>query len=69
METPRNDSTENRRRTRTVVFLSLVLLWLAACGQKGPLFLPGEAAPEAAAPAAADSDEAAEDEADDGSRP
>ena len=35
---------------------------LAACGQRGPLYLPDEPAPPAPAPAASGADEAEEDE-------
>lgn len=43
-------------RQRTLCLL-LLLLGLAACGQKGPLYLPDAARPPADTPASAEEDE------------
>ena len=63
MDTRRNPPAETLRRVRTLAAAALALLWLAACGQRGPLYLPDD---EARTPATAPETTAApEEEAED----
>lgn len=54
-----------RNRVNSVIVLMLFFAFLSACGQKGPLFLPGDASSLQSIPSAEELRQLSEEEEDD----